>query len=95
MKIIIFYGAGYNKYETNLNHGTIHAEVDALLKLPVQSKPTKIVLCVFNTNKQGNVLRLSKCCKHCEQSIQILSKKKNYIVKKIYYIDAYGELQIL
>jgi len=82
MKNIIFYAVGYNKYETNLHHGTIHAEVDALMKLPRQNKPTKIFLCVFKTNKEGNALGLSKCCKHCETSISILSKKKNYIVKK-------------
>jgi deoxycytidylate deaminase len=95
MKIIIFYKAGYNKYETDLKHGTIHAEVDALLKLPYQSKRTKIILCVFTTNKEGTLLRKSKCCLNCEKSISILSKKKNYIIKKIYYIDEYNSLQIL
>ena len=95
MKNIIFYAVGYNKYETNLHHGTIHAEVDALMKLPRQKKPKKIFLCVFKTNKKGNILGEGKCCKNCETSISILSKKKNYIVKKIYYIDSLGDIQIL
>lgn len=95
MKNIIFYVAGYNKYETTLKHGTIHAEVDALLKLPQQSKPKKISLCVFTTNKEGSILRMSKCCENCEKSIRILSKKKNYIIKNIYYIDEDGLLQTI
>jgi deoxycytidylate deaminase len=95
MNIIIFYAAGYNKYETTLNHGTIHAEIDALLKLPQQSKPKKISLCVFTTNKEGSILRMSKCCENCEKSIYILSKKKNYIIKKVYYIDEDGQLQTM
>lgn len=95
MKNIIFYSTGYNKYETTLKHGTIHAEVDALLKLPQQHKPKKISLCVFTTNKEGTILRMSKCCKNCEKSICILSKKKNYIIQNIYYIDENGNLKTL
>ena len=95
MNDIIFYKTGYNKYETTLKHGTIHAEVDALLKLPYQSKPKKIYLCVFTTNKEGTILRMSKCCSNCEKSIEVICKKKNYIIKNIYYIDEFGELTTL
>jgi hypothetical protein len=95
MKCIIFYGVGFNKYETTINHGNIHAEVDALLKLPYQQKPKKISLGIFTTNKQGTILRMSKCCINCERSIQIICKKKKYIIKHIYYIDEEGQLQIL
>lgn len=95
MTSIVFYTTGYNKYETNMNHGTIHAEVDALLKLPYQSKPKKIILCVFTTNKEGTILRMSKCCRNCEISISLICKRKKYIVKKIYYINEVGLLDQL
>ena len=78
-----------------MKHGTIHAEIDALLKLPHQHKVKKISLCVFTTNKEGTILRMSKCCENCEKSIFIISKKKNYIIKNIYYIDENGYLQKL
>lgn len=92
MKIIVFYRTGYNKYETTLQHGTIHAEVDALIKLPYQTTPKKIIICIFNTNKSGTILKMSKYCENCEKSIHLFSKKRNYIIKKIYYINEYGEL---
>jgi len=95
MKNIVFYGTGFNKYETTLKHGTIHAEVDALLKLPYQTKPKKISLGVFTTNKDGTILRMSKCCLNCEKSIKLIAKKKKYIVKHIYYIDEEGLLKAL
>ena len=86
---------GYNKYEMTLNHGTIHAEVDAMLKLPYQKKKTKISLAVYTTNRDGTKLCMSKCCQNCLKSIDIIAKKKNYIVKRIYYIDEKGELKIM
>jgi thiamine pyrophosphokinase len=75
-----------------MNHGTIHAEVDAMLKLPKQQNKTDITLCVFTTNKHGSILRMSMCCDHCIKSIKIIGNKKNYVVKKIYYINEDGEL---
>jgi hypothetical protein len=78
-----------------LNHGTIHAEVDAMLKLPYQKKKTKISLAVYTTNRDGTKLCMSKCCQNCLKSIDIIAKKKNYIVKRIYYIDEKGELKIM
>ena len=75
-----------------MNHGTIHAEVDAMLKLPKQKQKKNIILCVFTTNKHGSILRMSMCCDHCRKSINLISKRKNYVVKKIYYIDEDGKL---
>lgn len=92
IKNIVFYKVGINKYETTQNHGTIHAEIDALLKLPKQKKLTTINLAVLTTNKVGNRLITSRCCNNCIRSIDIISKKKNYIVKNIYYIDENGKL---
>ena len=79
----------------SLKHHTVHAEVDAMLKLPIQKNKKKINLAVFTTNKEGTILRMSKCCDNCLKSIQIISKKKNYIIQKIYYIDENGNLDII
>ena len=79
----------------SLKHHTVHAEVDAMLKLPIQKNKKKINLAVFTTNKEGTILRMSKCCDNCLKSIQIISKKKNYIIQKIYYIDENGNLGII
>jgi hypothetical protein len=79
----------------NLNHGTIHAEVDAMLKLPYQKKTKRISLAVFTTNRDGSILRMSKCCQNCLKSIDIIAKRKNYIIKDIYYIDEEGQIQII
>ena len=78
-----------------LNHGTIHAEVDAMLKLPYQKKTKRINLAVFTTNRDGSILRMSKCCHNCLKSIDLIAKKKNYIVNRIYYIDEEGSLKII
>lgn len=86
------YKIGYNKYETTLCHGTIHAEVDAVLKLPVKKKKTSINIAVFTTNKNGDILRMSKCCDNCLKSMNIICKKKKYIIHNIYYIDDKGEI---
>ncbi len=84
----------------SLKHHTIHAEVDAMLKLPIQKnnnkkKNKKINLAVFTTNKEGTILRMSKCCDNCLKSIHLISKRKNYIIDKIYYIDENGNLNII
>jgi deoxycytidylate deaminase len=78
-----------------LNHGTIHAEVDAMLKLPYQKKTKRISLAVFTTNRDGTILRMSKCCQNCLKSINVIAKRKNYIINRIYYIDEDGQLKII
>ena len=89
------YAFGYNKYEMTMDHGTVHAEVDVMLKLPYQKKMKHINLAVFTTNRDGTILRMSKCCSNCLKSIDIIAKRKNYIVDKIYYIDDEGLLKII
>ena len=89
------YGFGYNKYEMTLDHGTVHDEVDYMLKFPYQKKMKRINLAVFTTNRDGTILRMSKCCSNCLKSIDIIAKRKNYIVDKIYYIDEEGLLKII
>jgi len=78
-----------------MKHGTIHAEVDAMLRLPYQKNKKRIILAVFTTNKEGTILRMSKCCDNCLKSINIIANKKNYIIKDVYYIDEEGEIKII
>jgi hypothetical protein len=78
-----------------LKHGTVHAEVDAMLKLPYQKKKKRISLAIYTTNRLGNTLCMSKCCQNCLKSIGIIAKRKNYIVNRIYYIDEKGMLSII
>jgi deoxycytidylate deaminase len=78
-----------------LSHGTVHAEVDAMLKLPYQKKKKQISLAVYTTNRSGTTLCMSKCCQNCLKSIDIIAKRKNYIVKQIYYIDEKGLLNVI
>jgi len=78
-----------------LQHGTVHAEVDVMLKLHIQKKTKIINIAVFTTNKTGEKLIMSKCCNNCLRSINIIAAKKNYIVKKIFYINENNELDII
>lgn len=78
-----------------LQHGTVHAEVDVMLKLPIQKKKKIINLAVFTTNKTGEKIIMSKCCNNCLRSINIIAEKKNYIVKKIFYINENNDLDII
>ena len=77
------------------NNNTIHAEVDALLKLKTVKKQEKINIAVFRTNKQGNKLMMSKCCNNCEKSIKLICKRKNYKINKIYYVDEQSNIKTL
>jgi hypothetical protein len=87
---------GINKYEMTTNHGTVHAEVDALIKLqPAKKRNTIINLAVYTTSRDGNKLMMSKCCDNCIKSIQVISKRKRYTVKNIYYINENGMLDKL
>jgi hypothetical protein len=87
---------GINKYEMNMNHGTVHAEVDALIKLPYSKTRNQIInLAVYTTSRDGSKLLMSKCCNNCIKSINIISKRKKYIVKRIYYINEMGNLDKL
>jgi len=78
-----------------LKHGTVHAEVDAMLKLPYQKRKKQISIAVYTTNRKGTALCMSKCCQNCLKSIDIIAKRKNYIVNKIYYIDKKELLKLI
>lgn len=87
------YSIGINKYEIDKNHKTIHAEIDAIIKLNHNKKKTeRINIIVLTTNKKGDKLIKSECCNNCIHSLFIMSSKKNYIINKIYYMNDKSEL---
>jgi hypothetical protein len=83
---------GFNKYETTINHGTIHAEIDAFLKLKKQKSVKKINVMIFRTNKDNQHLMLSKCCENCLYSMKLISEKKKYKIINIYYTNEFGDI---
>lgn len=90
----MFYSIGYNYYEVNKKHDTIHAEVDCVMNLKSwkKNKPKKIYLFVFRTNSKGNKLMMSKPCANCIKYIQENLVKKNYKLKSLYYCNWEGEI---
>ena len=82
---------GINKFGSNKNDKTTHAEVDAINHLPLSHKTIKINLLVIRTTRTGN-LCISKPCSHCILSIPILAERKGYIIKNIYYSDEKGNI---
>lgn len=81
----MFYSFGINQYNIDCKNKTIHAEVDALLKLKYQDTPTKIDILIFRTNKKGIKLMNAKPCCNCINQIKRFFKNKNYRTNRIYY----------
>lgn len=85
---------GQNKYNTN---GTsIHAEADAINRLPPKNKHTKkletVSLLVIKVNKTG-LLGNSSPCVHCLKTIATKPLEKGYRIDKIYYSTEYGTIE--
>ncbi len=81
----------YNTHESIKTH-SIHAEVDAVMKLKKSDNKKKINVIVFRTNKQGNCCLMAKPCDNCLWSLEKISRQKNYIIHRIYYTDEIGNL---
>jgi deoxycytidylate deaminase len=77
---------GQNHFLTNKIGSiyTIHAEHDAINKLPYSEKQTNINLLVVRFTK-NNKLCMSKPCEQCIRNMIILSPRKNYNIKNVYY----------
>ncbi len=81
---------GQNHYPVHTNHfksyrsSSIHAEHDAIRKLPFSRKPVKIDLIVlrFTITKK---LCMSKPCNKCIRYMMSDSLKHGYIIKNIWY----------
>jgi len=87
---------GQNHYTTNeKSNYTIHAEIDALNKLPTlknKEKKEKINMLVCRFSK-GFKLGNSKPCFSCVKKMCIDFPKKGYILQKIYYSNDDGTIE--
>ena len=90
MNILSF---GYNHYLPNkLN--SIHAEHDSINKLPYYRRQRSfcsiniLVIRLTKTNKLG----MSRPCQNCIKNMNILPRKKGYIIKDVYYSDSEGKV---
>lgn len=84
-KSVVFYAYGYNKYEMSMNHDTIHAEVDATMKLKKSDKLKPIDVFVFRIDKTFEKNMLAKPCENCINYMKINLARKNYKLRKIYF----------
>ena len=79
---------GENKYNpsTNINSvkSSVHAEQNAINKLPYIRKQIKINMIVLRFTKK-NTLSMSKPCNKCIYYMNSIFPKKGYIIKDIYY----------
>lgn len=78
------------------NQCTIHAEHDAILKLPTLSRRNKrhkkqIDLVVVRASKTG-CLGNSRPCYHCLLLLSSLPPKKGYQINRIYYSNENGDI---
>ena len=71
---------------------TVHAEVDACMKLKRTKKHKKVHLLVIRTNKKGNCLMMAKPCDNCIRKSTKLITDKGYKLKGILYSNECGEI---
>ena len=70
----------------------IHAEEDAINKLPINKKnPIYVSLVVIRNSGNDNCLKNSKPCSNCQKKI-IKAKQKGYIISNIYYSNENGNI---
>ena len=90
---VLCYGVNKMPDGNNLIPG-IHAEHDALLKLPPlkhKKKLQSINLLVIRVSVK-NKLQCSKPCNNCIQNMQTIPQSKGYKIKHIYYSDCNGDI---
>lgn len=85
---------GINYYNINKKYISLHAEVNAVNNLVFTTKKKKINIFVFRTNKQGNILTMSKPCNQCIEYMCNNTLKKGYKIHNIYYTDFDGQINI-
>lgn len=84
---------GHNKFITCEKLPNIHAEMDAVSKLPTfrKKKFESIHLCVIRINGSGK-LNNSKPCIHCILSLNMIAPLKGYRIDKVYYSNECGTI---
>jgi len=98
----MFYTIGFNQYgiSKRLNkdnfYDSLHAEMDAIQKLPInrKKKMIKINVLVFRISrgKKRNLMN-ARCCDNCYNGLHRVSKQKNYKIKNIYYTNDDGLIE--
>lgn len=84
---------GQNHYLCDTNKASIHAEHDAINKLPFCRKKIDINMLIIKfTNDKQMKLTMSKPCNKCRNMMTSLFPKKGYNIKNIYYSDQNGEI---
>jgi deoxycytidylate deaminase len=91
----MFYAVGMNMYNIDGKFTTIHAEVDALLKLKPNKKktPKKINMIIFRVNNTGTKLMMARPCCNCQKAIREILVQKNYKLKKCWFTNNDGEFE--
>jgi len=84
---------GINHYQPTTITRTIHAEVDALNKLPFSRKKRKINILILRLTKKDKNLCMSRPCQSCLNTMAYLLPKKGYIIKNVYYSNANGTIE--
>jgi hypothetical protein len=81
-----FYAFGYNRYNLYGTTRTIHAEIDAVVKLKSNYRKSKsVVVLIFRISKDRNKLLLGKPCDNCKHKLKTTIRNKGYNLSKIYY----------
>jgi len=98
----MFYNLGTNQYGVSkrLNkdnyYDSLHAEMDAMNKLPINKKNKMIKINVFvfriSRSKKRNLM-LAKCCDNCYKGIYSIAKQKNYKIKNIFFTNNEGVVE--
>jgi tRNA(Arg) A34 adenosine deaminase TadA len=84
---------GHNKFITCEKLPNIHAEMDAIGKLPtLRKKKLEVVnLCVIRVTSGGK-LNNSKPCIHCVLSLNMIAPLKGYRIDKVFYSNECGTI---
>ena len=89
---IVFYGANINEYNVNNSVKSVHAEVNACLKVKKTFNERIVNICVFRTNKRGNKLMCSRPCLNCLKTSYRMLSYKNYKIHRFYWFNEDGKL---
>ncbi len=72
------------------NIKTIHAEHDAINKLPTNNKRLKSVNILVIRISNTGILGMSKPCENCIKLMNTLPQQKGYKINKVFYSDSFG-----
>ena len=75
---------GYNYYNTNKFHKSIHAEHNAILKLKKSKKHKKVNVLIFRISKSYKNIMSCLPCEECKKKLKFDIEKKGYCLNKIF-----------